>query len=210
MCRPTLSPDQVLTQLRQDVAGQVSDAPEEGGSESPTEGGSGGRTEGGADGPEEGGSDAREDTAGSPVGTPDAVAGPAAYSVGEAIAIVHLPSIGQVRPVKEGVALSILNEGVLGHYPLAAGPGDVGNFALAGHRTTYRRPLWDLHQMSPGDPVVVETDDYHAYTFGRTRVVTPEQTEVLAAVPDDPSAEPTQAPGWCSPPVTPSSAPPSA
>ncbi|MDQ3359695.1 MAG: sortase [Actinomycetota bacterium] len=48
--------------------------------------------------------------------------------------------------------------------------------------------------MSPGDPVVVETaDDYHVYTFERTRVVTPEQTEVLAAVPDDPSAEPAQA-----------------
>ncbi len=52
--------------------------------------------------PTEGGSDAREDTTGSPEGTPDVAADPAAYSVGEAIAIVHLPSTGQVRPAKGG------------------------------------------------------------------------------------------------------------
>lgn len=112
----------------------------------------------------------------------------------ETVAIVHLPTIGEERVVMEGVAIETLDLGVLGRYPDAADPGEVGNFAVAGHRTTYGRPLWGLGDMQMGDPVVVETPDgWYVYTLERRRIVFPNQTEVLAPVPDQPGAEPEEA-----------------
>ena len=45
----------------------------------------------------------------------------------------------------------------IGHYVGTAGPGQVGNFAVAGHRTTYGRPFHDVDRLEDGDRVVVET-----------------------------------------------------
>lgn len=112
-----------------------------------------------------------------------------------AMAIVHLPSIGEVRPVEQGVALSVLNQGVLGHYPESAAPGEVGNFAVAGHRTTYGRPLWDIDALRAGDPIVVETaTDYYVYRVQELRILDPYQVEVVAPVPGEPGATPSE--GW--------------
>lgn len=98
-----------------------------------------------------------------------------------------------MRPVNEGVELSVLNRGVLGHYPETAAPGGIGNFAVAGHRTTYGRPLWDVALLRPGDPVVVETaTDYYVYRLSELRIVQPDQTEVVAPVPGRPGAAPTE------------------
>jgi sortase A len=117
-----------------------------------------------------------------------------AHEPGEGLAIVHLPTIDQTVAVHEGVELDVLNLGVLGHYPGTALPGEVGNFAVAGHRTTYGRPLWDLGELRQGDPVVVETAaGWSVYHLQRHRVVSPRQTEVLAPVPDRPGQEPTEA-----------------
>ncbi len=112
---------------------------------------------------------------------------------GAALAIVHLPSIGETRAVMDGVDLGILNQGVLGRYEESEGPGEIGNFAVAGHRTTYGRPLWNVAELNSGDPIIVETkDDYFVYRFERTQIVTPFQTEVIADVPGEPEATPTQ------------------
>lgn len=124
-----------------------------------------------------------------PGDTPFQGAGP----TGAALAIVYMPSIGETRAVLEGVELSVLNQGVLGQYPDSEGPGEVGNFAVAGHRTTYGRPLWNVAELQPGDPIIVETkDDYFVYRFDRVQIVTPYQTEVIADVPGDPEAEATE------------------
>lgn len=133
------------------------------------------------------------DAGGGP-GEPAAQPGDPAYmGVGQVVAIVHLPTIGEVRAVKDSVDLSVLNQGVLGHYADSQGPGEVGNFALAGHRTTYGRPLWAIAELRDGDPIVVETAEaYYTYRVERTRIVTPDQTEVTAPVPGRAGAEPTQ------------------
>lgn len=116
------------------------------------------------------------------------------FEEGEGFAIVHMPTIDAEVAVLEGIELSILDLGVLGHYPDTAMPGQVGNFAVAGHRTTWGRPLWDLGEMQQGDPVVVETEEgWFIYTFERQRVVFPHQTEVIAPVPDEDGVEPTEA-----------------
>ncbi|CAN5430853.1 hypothetical protein BH23ACT6_BH23ACT6_17680 [soil metagenome] len=64
---------------------------------------------------------------------------------------------------------------------------------MAGHRTTYGRPLWHVAELRPGDPIIVETEDtYFVYRFERTQIVTPFQTEVIADVPGEPEAEATE------------------
>jgi sortase A len=93
--------------------------------------------------------------------------------------------------------MSILDQGVLGQYDHAAEPGAVGNFAVAGHRTTHGAPLWSLGDLEPGDPIVVETDNaYFVYVFDRHRIVTPDKTEVVAPVPDDASWEQKPEEAW--------------
>lgn len=117
-----------------------------------------------------------------------------AYEPGQGFALVHLPTIDAEIPVLEGIELAILDLGVLGHYPGTAMPGQVGNFAVAGHRTTWGRPLHDLGEMRAGDPVVVEmAEGWFVYTFERQRVVWPDQTEVIAPVPDEQGAQPAEA-----------------
>lgn len=119
---------------------------------------------------------------------------PALYAHDEAIGVVHLPTLGEVRVVKEGVDANVINQGVLGHYPDTAAPGQVGNFAVAGHRTTYGRPLWNLDKLQAGDPIVVETAaGYHIYRLERLEVVPPERWQVLAPVPGVPDAAATSA-----------------
>lgn len=118
----------------------------------------------------------------------------AAPTYGTAVAIVHLPTVGEERAVLKGVGLDILDQGLVGHYPDTQDPGEVGTFAVAGHRTTYGRPFWALQEVRPGDPVVVETaEGWFVYTMERHRVVLPHQTEVLGPVPDAPNETATEA-----------------
>lgn len=112
-----------------------------------------------------------------------------------AFAIMRIPRFGAdyARPLIEGTDRAVLVVG-LGHYVGTAGPGQVGNFAVAGHRTTYGRPFHDVDRLRDGDRVVVETvDTVHVYEVTSRDVVLPTDVEVIAPVPDDPGAAPTQA-----------------
>ena len=65
---------------------------------------------------------------------------------------------------------------------------------MAGHRSTYGRPLWALGELDEGDPIVVETADaFHVYRVTGTRVTHPDDVAVLAPAPDHPGTEPQQA-----------------
>ena len=72
------------------------------------------------------------------------------------------------------------------------GPGQVGNFAVAGHRTTYGRPFHDVDQLVDGDRVVVETAAAGLRLRGRPsrEIVRPGDVEVIAPVPGDPGTAP--------------------
>src|SRR4051812_1495788 len=59
---------------------------------------------------------------------------------GDAVAAIGIPKIGLDEIVVEGVGVEELKKGV-GHYPDTRMPGEVGNAALAGHRTTYGHPF---------------------------------------------------------------------
>jgi sortase A len=44
-----------------------------------------------------------------------------------------------------------------GHYPQTPLPGEAGNAAIAGHRTTYSAPFGDLDQLGEGDLIRITT-----------------------------------------------------
>lgn len=113
---------------------------------------------------------------------------------GEPFALMYIPRLGAdwKSPVLEGVNLTYLAEGV-GHYPDTALPGDVGNFAVAGHRATNGEPFAYLDQVRKGDAVVVETaTTWYTYLVTATEIVPPTQVDVLLPVPGEPGAKPTE------------------
>ena len=84
---------------------------------------------------------------------------------GDAIALLRIPRFGESYeiPILSGTDLSILDRGV-GHYTSTAMPGQVGNFAVAGHRVTHGQPFAKMLELSKGDQVVVETREA-VYTY---------------------------------------------
>jgi sortase A len=82
--------------------------------------------------------------------------------------------------VVEGVDLSLLERGP-GHYPTSAAPGQDGNFAIAGHRTTYARPFYNLDKLRDGDRVhVIDRDRREwVYEFREQQIVYPTDTWVI-------------------------------
>lgn len=101
-----------------------------------------------------------------------------------------LPKLRKHWVVAEGVAPADIRWAP-GHYPSSALPGQVGNFAVAGHRT--RALFWDLDKLGTGDLVGVETrDTWYVYRVGTVEIVSPYATEVVAPVPDYPGATPTR------------------
>ena len=119
---------------------------------------------------------------------------PKAVPFGTAFAIVRIPRLGAdyARPLLEGTTRNVLEDGI-GHYDGTAGPGAVGNFAVAGHRTTYGRPFHDIDKLRTGDVVVVETKTaYSVYAVKRHEIVAPSDVQVIADVPDEPGVKPTE------------------
>lgn len=88
---------------------------------------------------------------------------------------------------------NVLNPLGVGHYEGTAMPGGVGNFALAAHRTTYGKPFNRIAELQEGDPVVVWTKDtWYVYRVTSSQIVTPQDVQVIAPVPGDPGAEPSE------------------
>ena len=75
---------------------------------------------------------------------------------GSAIARIQIPAIGVDKTVVEGVRVSDLRKGP-GHYPATPIPGQAGNAAIAGHRTTYGAPFGNIDELVPGDEIIVTT-----------------------------------------------------
>ncbi|RQP10641.1 MAG: class E sortase [Microbacteriaceae bacterium] len=96
------------------------------------------------------------------------------------------------RPIAEGVGVSaVLNKGLLGHYPTTQMPGELGNFALAAHRTTKGGSLHHIHELQLGDNIYVETAaGWYRYSFRNLEYVRPTGVGVLDPVPQDPTAIP--------------------
>lgn len=73
---------------------------------------------------------------------------------GEEVASIEIPKIGVNKVVVEGVQVADLRKGP-GRYSSTAVPGESGNAAIAGHRTTYGAPFHDIDKLEPGDEIIV-------------------------------------------------------
>ncbi|MGQ0521656.1 MAG: class E sortase [Actinomycetota bacterium] len=105
--------------------------------------------------------------------------GAAPPPAGDAVAIIKIPKIGVQKAVVQGVTLGLLKRGP-GHYPDTPMPGQPGNAAIAGHRTTYGAPFGRLDDLEPGDPILVTTrQGRFRYEVIRSQVVSPDETSVL-------------------------------
>ncbi len=114
---------------------------------------------------------------------------------GDVVALMRVPRFGPdwVRPIYEGVSRKVLARGV-GHYPGTRMPAEIGNVGVAGHRTTYGHPFYDIDSIVPGDVIVIETRQaYVVYRAQRHAIVKPYAVQVVAPVPEQPGAVPTEA-----------------
>ena len=96
------------------------------------------------------------------------------------IAIMEIPSIKLKQPVVEGITEDVIKY-FLGKFPESTMPGEVGNFAVAGHRVSdFTDAFINLYKVKPGDNVIVTTK-YGKYTYEveESFIVEPEQVEVL-------------------------------
>ncbi|HET7310275.1 MAG TPA: class E sortase [Mycobacteriales bacterium] len=123
--------------------------------------------------------------------------------LGSGIAVLRIPRFGRGyhMVIVEGTNYDDLTKGP-GHYPGTALPGQVGNFAVAGHRTTYLAPFNRIDTLRRGDAIVLETKSNwlvyrvqdipagHGYPNVPYReIVDPTDVKVAFAVPDQPNPD---------------------
>ena len=103
----------------------------------------------------------------------------------DGVALIEIPSIDVSKYVVEGVDVEDLKKGP-GHYPGTPLPGEKGNAAIAGHRTTYGAPFYNLSELNVGDAIFVTTSaGRFEYDVTGQQVVSPDAVEVLNPTTDD-------------------------
>lgn len=106
---------------------------------------------------------------------------------GQVFGIMRIPRFGADYAVK--IAGGVTRAGTLdhigiGHYPGTDMPGDVGNVALAAHRTTFGAPFARIAELHVGDAIVIETKaGWYTYRFRTLEYVKPTAVDVLQPVP---------------------------
>lgn len=113
---------------------------------------------------------------------------------GTVFAKFYVPRWGAdyVKPVAEGTTKkTILDKIGIGHYADTAMPGDLGNFSVAAHRTTFGRPFHQIADLVEGDPIVVQTEgNWYVYRVTESKIVLPSEVEVIAPIPGTKAGDP--------------------
>ncbi len=78
------------------------------------------------------------------------------HQTGKPLTKISIPTIGLSTVVVEGTSPAALRAGA-GHYPDTPLPGQPGNVAIAGHRTTYGHPFNQIDKLAPGDVIWLST-----------------------------------------------------
>jgi sortase A len=117
------------------------------------------------------------------VGPPTTVAPTTPPPAGSPVAVIAIPKISLNQVVVEGTGEAQLELGP-GHYVGTPLPGEAGNVGIAGHRTTWGRPFYNLDQLSQGDPIYLATSrGTFIYRVLWSRVVAPTDVSVLDPTP---------------------------
>ena len=108
--------------------------------------------------------------------------GQSQLKIGETFALMYIPRLRNEvwgMPVLEGTEDKQLASGI-GHYPLTALPGKVGNFSTFGHRTTHGQPYSNIDLLRNGDQVFVRTEsNWYIYTLKADAIVLPTDVWVM-------------------------------
>ena len=120
-----------------------------------------------------------------PTGPPVTAPSTVAPAEGEPVGDIRIPAIGINQVVVEGTNTPDLRKGP-GHYIGTPLPGQNGNAAVAGHRTTYGHPFYNLDGVKVGDPIVLTTlQGIFVYDTTRSFVVSPSDTTVIKNAVDN-------------------------
>ncbi len=115
--------------------------------------------------------------------------------LGRALALIRIPRLGAdyKYAIVEGIDAEHLRQGP-GHYPGTALPGQIGNFVVSGHRTTYAAPFNRLDELRRGDDVIIDAREArYTYRVTGVKIVLPTRVDVIDPVPEHPGKRPTQA-----------------
>jgi sortase A len=106
--------------------------------------------------------------------------------IGDSLTRIVIPDIDVDVVVVEGTTASALRAGA-GHYPDTPLPCEIGNVAIAGHRTTYGRPFHNVDELEVGQEITLETPiGTCTYEINKEPFpVSPKQLEVVANTPDE-------------------------
>lgn len=113
------------------------------------------------------------------LGTTNITREPIFVAQGDGVFLIQMPTINVIKYVVAGVETADLKKGP-GHYPSTPLPGELGNSAIAGHRTTYGEPFRHLDDLEIGDPIII-TDLFNrtfTYTVTAQQIVEPSDTWV--------------------------------
>lgn len=115
---------------------------------------------------------------------------------GDGYALLRIPRLGADWEwvVLEGTDLTHLADGP-GHYEGSAHPGELGNLAIAGHRSGHGAPFHDLDRLRVGDTIEIETaEGVWTYTVDQPpTVIEPTDVWVIDPVPGEAAGtEPTE------------------
>ncbi len=138
-----------------------------------------------------GGTGGRGGTGATGIGAPTTAASPTAGGGsagalpgtpgGGAIDHLVIPSIGVDKFVVQGTDEADLRRGP-GHYPQTVMPGEKGNAAIAGHRTTYGAPFFRLNELHAGDAIYITNLGGRTFLYRVSRpprAVNPDDVAVL-------------------------------
>lgn len=106
-------------------------------------------------------------------------------ATGGAIDHLVIPKIHLDVFVVQGVAEEDLRRGP-GHYPQTVMPGQLGNAAIAGHRTTYGAPFFSADELAVGDPILLTDTANRTFEYlvsARPMQVSPNDVAVLNNTP---------------------------
>lgn len=99
--------------------------------------------------------------------------------LGQPLGRITIASAGIDHIVIEGVRTNDLADGP-GHFPETPLPGQLGNAAIAGHRTTHGQPFIDIDRVQPGDEIVVQTlAGQYVYLVESQQIVSPNDYQLV-------------------------------
>ena len=107
---------------------------------------------------------------------------------GDVFAKIYIPRLGDdwVRLIGEGIVWEpVLNKIGVGHYPKTQLPGQAGNFAVAAHRGGFGGSFRNIHRITTGDHVYVQTNSgWFNYEYRQTKIVLPKEVGVIKPIPE--------------------------